>query len=60
MEINATGLWTAADYGSTPKYNAGKRGETLISRKDREVLRSLSVRVAELACRNIEKEKKTL
>ena len=60
MVENATGLWTASDYGSTPKYTAGEKEEVFISKKDKEILRDLATRVAELASRQIENEKKSL
>lgn len=60
MVVNATGLWTGSDYGSTPKFTAGNKKEASISKKDREILRRLATRVLELSDCNIEEEKRSL
>ncbi len=60
MADNATGLWTAFDYGSTPKFNAGKKGEISISKRDREILRRLAAKVAEIASGPGEDKKRRL
>jgi len=60
MADNATGLWTAFDYGSTPKFNAGKKGEISVSKKDKEILRRLAIKVAEIASGPSEDEKRRL
>lgn len=57
---NATGIWDVSDYGSTPNFNAGVRGEVGIRMKDREVLRRLAEKVAKLAARPTEQEKRDL
>jgi len=60
LVINATGLWTVSDYGSTPRFTAGNKKETSISKKDMEILRGLATRVLELSGRSIEEEKRSL
>ena len=60
MPENATGLWTVSDYGSTPKFNAGKRSDLSISREDKDILRSLASDVAGLAECQTEKDKRSL
>ncbi len=57
---NATGIWNAASLGNTPIFCAGARGEAPISGKDLPVLRALAARVAELASRPQEAEKREL
>jgi len=57
---NYTGLWTVSDYGSTPVYNSGVSGKITISRKDKDVLRKLAGRVAEIADRPAEEGKRKL
>jgi len=57
---NATGIWDVSDYGSTPNFNSGRRGELEIASSDRKVLRKLAERVAALASRPCEKEKREL
>jgi hypothetical protein len=58
MVSNATGLWDVSDYGSTPKFAAGKKNEIVISEKDRNILKNLAFEVRSIAERDIEKEKK--
>lgn len=57
---NATGLWNLADYGATPSFNAGAKGKIFASKEDREILHRLADKVAVLASRPIEKEKREL
>lgn len=57
---NSTGLWPALDYGSTPSFNSGVSGKIIISRKDKDILRKLASKVAELAYRPLEEEKRKL
>ena len=58
IPYNATGLWPSANYGEAPKYANGVRGEVQVARKDRERLRRLAERVAALAARPEEAEKR--
>ena len=60
MVENATGLWNVSDYGSTPKFNAAKRQELSINKKDKEILKGLAARVAEFASSSAEDEKRKL
>ena len=60
MVENATGLWNVSDYGSTPKFNAVKRQELSINKKDREILKGLAARVAEYASSTEEDAKRNL
>ena len=60
MVENATGLWNVSDYGSTPKFNAAKKKELSINKKDKEILKGLAARVAEFAGSPIEDEKRKL
>ncbi len=60
IPFNATGLWPSANFGDAPKYCSGVRGGVLISRQDREVLRGLAERLARLAARPSEAEKREL
>ena len=60
MEFCYTGLWDVSDYGGTPIYASGKPGEIFISKKDKLLLRELAAKVAELAARPLEKEKRNL
>lgn len=58
MVENATGLWNVSDYGSTPKFNAAKKKELSINKKDKEILKGLAARVAEFANSSVEDEKR--
>ena len=60
IPYNATGLWPSANFGDAPKYCSGVRGEVWVSRRDRERLRRLADRVAGLAARPAETEKREL
>ena len=60
IPYNATGLWPSANFGDAPKYASGVRGEVRISRSDRDLLRSLATRLAELAARPGETQKREL
>jgi hypothetical protein len=60
MVENATGLWNVSDYGSTPKFNAAKKEELLVNKKDQEILKDLAARVAEFAGSPAEDEKRKL
>jgi len=57
---NATGYWDLVDYGSTITYNAGIKDNEEISKKDRLILRNLSIKVAEIASHPKQKEIKNL
>jgi len=57
---NATGYWDLGDYGSTITYNAGIKDDEEISKKDRLILKNLSIRVAEIASHPRQKEIKNL
>jgi hypothetical protein len=57
---NATGLWNLSDYGATPNFNAGEKGKIFISRGDKEILLKLADKVAVLALRPTEEEKRKL
>ena len=54
---NATGVWTGCNYQDTARYCAAEAGEVFISDQDRDVLRKLAERVANLASKDSEKEK---
>ncbi len=58
--INATGLWSVSDYGSTPKFNAGEKGQVFVSKKDKDILKKLAFKVREIAEQPIEGEKRKL
>lgn len=60
MVENATGLWNVSDYGSTPKFNAAKKEELSITKKDKQILKGLAARVAEFASSSAENEKRKL
>jgi hypothetical protein len=60
VPYNATGAWPSANYGDAPKYASGREGEVWVSRTDRERLRRLAGRLAELAARPAEAEKREL
>jgi hypothetical protein len=60
IPYNATGLWPSANYGDAPKYASGARGEVKVSHGDRDLLRSLAERLAGLAGRPGEAEKREL
>jgi hypothetical protein len=60
IPYNATGVWPSANYGDAPKYASGVRGEVRISRGDSGLLRSLAERLAGLAARPGEAEKREL
>jgi len=61
MDMNAhTGFWDAADYGNTPRFNSKNSLNIFINEKDKNILRKYATRVAELANRNIESEKRKL
>ena len=57
---NATGFWSAAALSGTPGFCAGARGEARVDPGDRPVLRRLAARVAELAARPLEIQKREL
>jgi len=58
--INATGLWSVSDYGSTPKFNAGEKGQVFVSKKDKDVLKKIAFKVREIAEQPEEYEKRKL
>jgi hypothetical protein len=60
MLFSKSGLWDVSDYGSTPKFTAGEKGKVNIDKKDRDILRRLAEKVAVLAKRSIESEKRDL
>ncbi len=60
MVSNATGLWDVSDYGSTPVFCAGEKGNISISKKDKVVLKNLAEKVREISERDSEKEKRKL
>ncbi|MEW5816953.1 MAG: hypothetical protein AB1798_16355 [Spirochaetota bacterium] len=55
--INATGVWKGIGFWDHALTCAGEKNNIKISHKDREVLKKLAVRVAELAARPQESEK---
>ncbi len=57
---NATGFWTQAALSGTPAFCAGAPGQVRVEPKDRQVLRRLAERVAGLAARPLEREKREL
>lgn len=60
IPYNATGLWPSANFGDAPKYASGVRGEVRILAADRQRLRALAARLAALAARPGEAEKREL
>src|SRR5271157_4653976 len=58
VPFNATGLWPSANFGDAPKYARGVKDAVFISPSDRETLRGLASRLAELAARPGETEKR--
>jgi len=60
IPYNATGLWPSANFGDAPKYACGVRGEVRIGAADRARLRALAERVASLAARPGEAQKREL
>ncbi len=60
IPLNATGLWTSACFGETPKYASGIKAGVFIGSEDRETLRRLASRVAQLAARPAEAQKREL
>ena len=60
IPFNATGLWPSANFGDAPKFASGVAGGVFIFRADREVLRGLASRLALLASRPSEAEKREL
>jgi hypothetical protein len=60
IPYNATGLWPSANFGDAPKYASGVRSEVRILPADRQRLRALAVRLAALAARPGEAEKREL
>jgi hypothetical protein len=58
VPFNATGLWPSANFGEAPRYSSGARGEAAIGPADRSILRALAERVAVLAARPSEAEKR--
>jgi len=58
--MNATGYWDAADYGSTPWFNSGLREDVPIEKNDSDILRGLARKVAEIAERPEQSEKRDL
>jgi len=53
---NATGPWNG-DYGSTPNYCAGIKGNNEFLPEEKKILRNLAQKVAEIASKPVEKEK---
>jgi len=49
MMLNATGAWTGCNYQDTAKYNTGEPGKVFVSDEDRQILRKLAEKVANLA-----------
>lgn len=60
IPFNATGLWPSANYGDAPKYASGTRGKVLVSPEDRDILRDLAEKLAQLAGRPEEAAKREL
>src|SRR5208283_4008905 len=60
IPFNATGLWPSANYGDAPKYASGVRGKVIVEPKDRDILRGLAERLARLASRPEEAQKREL
>jgi hypothetical protein len=60
IPFNATGLWPSANFGDAPKYASGACGEVAVSGTDRAVLRRLASRLAELAARPEEEDKREM
>ena len=57
MMHNATGPWTGCSYQDTAKYATGEEGKIFVSESDREILRKLAGRVADLAVKEKQQEK---
>ena len=60
MVINATGLWSVSDYGSTPNFCSGIKGELQVHKKDAAILKRLASEVREISLRPVELDKKKL
>jgi hypothetical protein len=60
MLFSKSGLWDVSDYGSTPKFTAGEKGNININKKDADILKKLAEKVAVLADRPVESEKRDL
>jgi hypothetical protein len=60
IPFNATGLWPSANYGDAPKYVSGVRGKVIVEPNDRDILRGLAERLARLASRPEEAQKREL
>ena len=60
IPFNATGLWPSANFGDAPKYARGVQGGVFISAGDTDILRRLASRLALLAARPAEVEKREL
>jgi len=60
MFFSKSGLWDVSDYGSTPKFTAGEKLKVYANKKDKDILRKLAEKVAVLAERPFESEKRDL
>ena len=58
--LNATGVWTEANYGQSCLFASGKKGELCITMKDRDVLRKLAEEVLAYADSTENTEKRNL
>ncbi|MES0341504.1 MAG: hypothetical protein ABUK08_04230, partial [Candidatus Humimicrobiaceae bacterium] len=54
---NATGPWTGCNHADSVKYATGEEGEIFIYADDRNILRGLAARVADLAVKEEQDEK---
>jgi len=57
---NATGVWTGIMFQDNPNYASGHPGKIFVSKKDRDILRKLAVRLRKLADKNEQEEKRNL
>lgn len=60
MFFSKSGLWDVSDYGSTPRFTAGEKAKVYINKKDKDILQRLAEKVAILADRPFESEKRDL
>jgi hypothetical protein len=58
--MNATGYWDVGDYGSTPWFSSGLKEDNPIEENDIKILRDLAEKVAVIAERPEQKEKRGL
>lgn len=57
---NSTGVWTGIMFGEQGNFCSGKSTDVVISNSDKQILRGLAAKKAELADQRIQKEKREL